>query len=174
MQKVVQPLASLRLTVALFAAAMVLIFAGTLAQTEHGVWRVVESYFRSAVAWIDLGVFVPGSDGEPGPRVPFPGGLLIAGVMIVNLLAAHVARFKATRKRVGVLVLHAGLIVLLGGEFVTAFFADEGLMRIREGESSRFVEDIRKVELAVVDSGGGRAVRAMRSATGWCRCRVGW
>ncbi len=57
---VLKPLASLRLTVWLFAAAMVLIFAGTLAQTGHGVWRVVDSYFRSAIAWIDLGVFVPG------------------------------------------------------------------------------------------------------------------
>ena len=151
MHQALKPFASLRLTVALFVAAMVLIFAGTLAQTEHGVWRVVENYFRSAVAWIDLGVFVPGTGASPGPRVPFPGGLLIAGAMIVNLLAAHAVRFKATRKRVGVLVLHAGLIVLLGGEFVTAFLADEGLMRIREGQSAGFVEDVRSVELAVVD-----------------------
>lgn len=70
--------------------------------------------------------------------------------MIVNLLAAHAVRFKMTRKRLGVVGLHAGLIVLLIGEFVTGMMADEGLMRIDEGGAASFIEDIRSVELAVV------------------------
>ena len=149
MRRLGQMLASLRLTVVLLALAMVLIFVGTIAQTKLGVWQAVDGYFRSWIAMVDPGLFVPMEDAEL--RVPIPGGLSIAAMMIVNLLAAHVIRFKATRKRVGVLVLHAGLIVLLAGEFVTGFMADEGLMAIDEGESSSFVEDVREAELAVID-----------------------
>ncbi|MBX3315729.1 MAG: cytochrome c biogenesis protein CcsA [Phycisphaeraceae bacterium] len=149
MRRFVQMLASLRLTVVLLALAMVLIFIGTIAQTQLGVWQAVDEYFRSWIAMADPGLFVPMEDS--GFRVPIPGGLTIAGLMIINLLAAHVSRFKATRKRVGVLVLHAGLIVLLTGEFVTGFMADEGLMSIDEGSSRSFLEDIREAELAVID-----------------------
>ena len=147
----VQSFASLRLTVALLGAAMVLIFVGTLAQTRLGVWQVVDDYFRSAIAWVDVGLVVPGVDPGSGVVVPLPGGSLIAGLMIANLLAAHAIRFRLAFKRIGVLVLHAGLIVLLAGEFVTGWFANEGLMRIDEGASARFVEDVRAAEFVVVD-----------------------
>ena len=149
MRRLVKPLASLKLTVALFAFAMVLIFVGTIAQTQLGVWQAVDTYFRSWVAMVDPGLLVPNVDTDF--RIPIPGGLSIAAAMIVNLLAAHAVRFKGTRKRMGVLVLHAGLIVLLAGEFVTGFMADEGMMSIDEGASSSFIEDLREAELAVLD-----------------------
>ncbi len=38
--------ASLKLTVALFALAIFIVLAGTLAQTDHGIWTVVSKYFR--------------------------------------------------------------------------------------------------------------------------------
>ena len=149
LKRFVFSLASLRLTVLLLTLAMILIFVGTLAQTQLGVWQAVDTYFRSWVAFIDLGHI---SGVEPrGLGIPFPGGLSIAGLMIVNLIAAHIVRFKATRKRVGIIVLHAGLILLLMGEFVTGFFADEGLMSIGEGQRSAFLEDIREVEIAIID-----------------------
>ena len=85
-----KPIASLRITVALFALGMVLIYAGTLAQREHGIWDVVETYFRSFFVMIPLRhlffVKVPGA-------IPFPGGFLLAAVLLVNLLAAHIIRF---------------------------------------------------------------------------------
>jgi len=152
LSRATRALASLRLTVALFAMAMVLIFAGTLAQATQGVWTVVDSYFRSPLAWIDVQLFVPRSLVTIPGAFPFPGGLAIAGLMMFNLLAAHAIRFKMTRRRTGILLLHAGVIVLLTGEFVTAYFADEGLMHIDEGSSSSYVEDIREAELAFIDS----------------------
>ena len=145
----IKVLASLRLTVTLLAFAMLLIFVGTIAQTRLGVWQAVDTYFRSWIALVDPSIFAPGV--LTGLRVPIPGGLLIAGAMIVNLLAAHTVRFKLRKKRIGVLVLHAGLIVLLAGEFVTGSMAQEGLMSIDEGQSSSYIEDIRDAELAFSD-----------------------
>jgi len=46
-------LASLRLTVVLFAAAIFLVFVGTLAQVDNDVWEVVRhTYFRVWVAHV--------------------------------------------------------------------------------------------------------------------------
>lgn len=55
------PVASLRLTVALFAVSIVLIFAGTLAQVDKDIWEVIGQYFRCWFAWIPFQVFAPPS-----------------------------------------------------------------------------------------------------------------
>ena len=126
--RLLMPLASLKLTVALFAMAIFLVFAGTMAQVDKDIWEVMNQYFRAAFAWIDLQIFFPKSffPGE-APKVPggfwFPGGWLIGGAMGINLLAAHALRFKiqayGARLAAGLAVLALGVlltwIVVLGG-----------------------------------------------------------
>jgi ABC-type transport system involved in cytochrome c biogenesis permease subunit len=147
---VVTALASLRLTVVLFALSIVLVFCGTLAQIDAGIWTVVNTYFRTAYVWIPLQIFFPRTWHMPG-GFPFPGGWLLGGLLLANLLAAHLVRFKLTWKRSGVLILHAGLIVMMLGELVTGLFAVEGNMTILEGKWSNFVETREKTELAIID-----------------------
>src|SRR5438067_1232555 len=158
-QKVLAVLASLRLTVVLFSLALVLIFCGTLAQVDMGIWTAVNQYFRSAYVWIPLQLFVhfgqvffgiPTSAHLPG-SFPFPGGWLIGGLLLVNLLAAHAVRFKVSWKRSGILMLHAGLVVLMLSELITGLFAIEGNMTIEQGGSSNYIEEHRATELALVD-----------------------
>src|SRR5205809_6877087 len=51
-------LASLKITVVLFALSILLIFLGTLAQKDQDVWRVVnDTYFRVWFAEVNLQVF---------------------------------------------------------------------------------------------------------------------
>jgi hypothetical protein len=147
-----KPLASLKLTVVLFAMAMFLIFAGTLAQVEQGTFEAMDNFFRSFYAWIDLQLFVPPSVAEVPGGFPFPGGFVLIGALLINLIAAHSVRFKFNVKRSGILLTHAGLILLLGSELATAGFATEGNMTITEGSYSNFVERMRDFELAVIDS----------------------
>jgi ABC-type transport system involved in cytochrome c biogenesis permease subunit len=287
-KKILAPLASLRLTVALLAMGIFIVFVGTLAQVDQDMWAVLEQYFRTFVAWIPLQVFFPGSFFPSHPIVPggfyFPGGKLIGLMMIVNLLTAHGIRFKpqakgtrllagvavivlgmlmtfvviqsgsnkdgvleaswiswsslwtlfqlllagllvATvftifrieskrrlerallgmaglaiaaflgyflwegtdarlndsamrilwqlmkggfaaamllagcvlvfKKRSGVVLLHAGVLLLMAGEVVVGLYAVEGQMPIEEGQSVNYVQDIRTVELAVIDSSPG-------------------
>src|SRR5262245_20936958 len=129
-------LASLRLTVVLFVFALLLIFFGTLAQIEGGVWTIVSDYFWSYVAWVRFQLLVqfgqvflgfPKTWRVPG-AFPLPGGKLLGGLLLVNLLAAHLVRFKVSWKRSGILMIHAGLIILLLGEAVTREAAVEGNM----------------------------------------------
>ncbi len=146
--------ASLRLTVVLFSLSLFLILAGTLAQVEEGVWSVVARYFRSAFVIIPFQLFVPEKVLRVPGAIPFPGGFTLGIALFVNLLAAHAVRFKFTWKRTGIIISHAGVLLLLVGEFVTGIAADEGNMTIDEGGSSNYIEDIRTTELVVIDPSG--------------------
>ena len=148
--KMLAALASLKLTVVLFALSIFLIFAGTLAQVEMGIWHVMAKYFRSLFVWIPLQIFFPSSMVQVAGSIPFPGGMTIGGLLIWNLVAAHIIRFKFTSKRIGIITLHGGVILLLVGELVTALYAKEGNMTIDEGSYSNFTVDNQRVELAFV------------------------
>ena len=93
-----RPLASLKLTVALFAMAIGLVFIGTLAQAEDGIWTVMRDYFRSFVVIVPFQVLFPRAWFPNWQHVagvfPFPGGLSIGTLMALNLLSAHSVRFK--------------------------------------------------------------------------------
>lgn len=108
LKKMFDALASLRLTVFLFVLAMFLVFSGTLAMRDYGLWVTLSSYFRCWLAWIPLQTFVPFGQvflGLPqtlriSGSFPFPGGWLIGAALLINLLAAHIVRFKiVTLKR---------------------------------------------------------------------------
>jgi hypothetical protein len=158
-KKALWALASLRLTVVLFSLALILVFCGTLAQVEMGIWTAVNEYFRSAYVWIPLQLFVrfgqvffgiPSDAHLPG-SFPFPGGWLIGSILLANLLAAHAVRFKMNWKRSGILMLHSGVIILMLSELITGLFAIEGNMTIEQKGSSNFIEEHRATELAIVD-----------------------
>ncbi len=119
---VLEPLASLKLTVVLFALSIFIILAGTLAQVDKDIWEVIRLYFRAPIAWIEPRIFFPPSFfGEMRPHfpnwlvIPFPGGWMIGAVMAVNLVAAHLVRFqvqaKGARLALGCLVIAVGLIL---------------------------------------------------------------
>lgn len=152
LRAIIRAFASLRLTVALLALAMLLIFVGTLAQVRVGVWEAVNTYFRSPIAWVDPGLFLPRIEVASRFRVPLPGGALVGLLLLLNLLAAHAARFRLTARRLPIIAIHAGLVVLLVSEFMTARLADEGMMSIDEGGTSSYVEDVRSSEMAFIDA----------------------
>jgi hypothetical protein len=150
---ILDAVASLRLTVILFALALVLVFYGTWAQKELGTWTAVNSYFRSMIAYIPLKVLLFYTVDEarlPAITIPYPGGWLLGGLLLANVVAAHIVRFKLNWRRSGVLILHAGLILMMLGELITGLYAIEGHMSIRIGESSNFVEHNDRPELAFV------------------------
>ena len=148
MMKILKPLASLQLTVVLFVLSLVLVFAGTLAQVDNPIWTAVSDYFRSFYVFIPNQVFarfcqtfrwVSPTAQWPG-SFPFPGGWTIGGLMLANLLAAHAVRFKFSTKRIGIISVHAGIILLMLGELITGIFAVEGNMTIEQGGVTNYLE----------------------------------
>ena len=157
--KALQAVASLRVTVVLFALSMVLVFFGTMAMRHDSIHGTMDRYFRSWFVWIEFRLlsdflilfFQADKDWVLPGKCPFPGGYVIGWAMFFNLVAAHTVRFKLTWKRSGIFLLHAGVIVLLAGEFLTGQMAVETNMRVTEGSSSDHTYSLTRVELAVVD-----------------------
>jgi hypothetical protein len=145
--------ASLRITVVLFILAFLLVFYGTWAQVDAGIWTVVNKYFRGwGFTSIPLKlIFMRAFDIPDAYAIPFPRGYTLGALLLLNLLAAHAVRFKLSWKRSGILVLHFGIILMMIGEFIAGNFAIEGRMPIYEGYASDYVESDRATELVVVD-----------------------
>ncbi len=114
---ILKPLASLKLTVVLFAMAIFIVLAGTVAQIDMDVWEVVHRYFRSLIAWIPFQIFFPRTLNIAGGFY-FPGGWLIGAMMGLNLLAAHAVRFKVQTRGAR---LAAGLAVIAAGMALTCW-----------------------------------------------------
>ncbi len=147
--QVVLLVASLRFTVILMALSIGLVFIGTLAQVDEGIWTVVGKYFRSAFVLVPFQIFFPRDIKVPG-AFPYPGGWLIGGVMTLNMTLAYFVRYNHfTWKRTGVYVLHSGLVVMMLSELFTGLYAVEGLMAIDEGSSSNVIVQNRYSELAI-------------------------
>src|SRR5438105_10013140 len=82
----------------------------------------------------------------------FPGGYLIGGMLLLNLLAAHAKRFKFSRKKIGIFVIHAGIVLLILGQFGTDLLSKESAMRLYEGQTSNYSEAFRENELVIIDT----------------------
>lgn len=132
----VRSLASLKLTVSLFAFAIFIVYVGTVAQQEADIWQVVRQYFHAWVMWVDVNLlfpkaFFPFVPHLSVPLFPAPGGLTIGTLMAVNLLAAHGARFtiqaRGMRLWLGLVVMFVGIavgvVIIWAGHSSTGFQA---------------------------------------------------
>jgi hypothetical protein len=151
MKALLQFFASLRLTVVLLALSMVLIFFGTLAQVETGIWKTQKDYFESVLAiWAYPEAWIA-YDQLYWLRIPMPGGYLLGGMLLINLVAAHVTRFTLTAKKAGIFLIHIGLILLLISELLTDVLSEESQMPVDEGASSNYSQEYRDNELVLID-----------------------
>ncbi len=148
---------SLRLTVVLLGLCMILIFAATLLQVEQGIHEVQLRYFRAWIAWFDV---APGGKHFP---IPFPGGMLLGTLLLLNLLAAHIRRFKLRWEKAGMILVHSGIVLMLLGELFTAVLSVESQMRLDEGQTSNYSVSPRETELVVIgtDGSGSETVNAI-------------
>jgi hypothetical protein len=133
---------SLKLTVALLACGLVLVFVATLAQVDLGIYTIQKEFFHSFIAIWHVGSLY----------IPLPGGYLVGGLLLINLLAAQIYRLKLDSKKIGIWLTHAGLIVLLIGELLAGLLQEDYSMTIVEGETKNYSESFHDNELAVVDA----------------------
>jgi hypothetical protein len=144
LDRLVKFFASLRLTVVCLALGMVLIFTGTLAQVHLGLYKAQNEFFRS--------FFVFWQPEHFAWKIPvLPGGYLLGGVLLINLVSAHWVRFALTRSKAGIWMVHVGLILLLVGQLLTDLLAQESTLHLRVGEARNYSESERAFELVVSD-----------------------
>jgi hypothetical protein len=131
---------SLRLTVACLAIGLVLVFFGTLAQVDEGLWNAQTRWFRSFFIWW-------GPQGSALHIPIFPGGYLLGCVLMLNLLAAHYKRFTWSVRKIGIQLTHLGVVVLLAGQLITDRFATESMLSLHVGQTKNYSEAARQNEL---------------------------
>lgn len=129
-------MASLQVTVIGLLLLFVLTSLGTWYQVEHGLYAAQVRFFHSWIIWL-------------GGFFPFPGTQLVMWVLFFNLFAAAKVHFIYKWKRVGILIQHFGLIILLVGSFYTYHYAEESFLTIAEGGKSNVSSAYSDWELAV-------------------------
>src|SRR5262245_21767555 len=147
LNRLIKIFTSLRLTVVLLAFGILLVFIGTVAQADEGLYQAQARYFKH---WYVFGFSFWGHH----IPLPLPGGYLLGTALLINLMAAHLARFKWAWSKAGILLTHAGVILLLVGQLTTDIFSYETQLRFVEGESKCYSESYRDYELAFVSDGG--------------------
>ncbi len=136
---------SVKLAVVLLALGLILVFWGTVAQVKLGLYMAQDEFFRS--------LFIYWKPEGSGLKIPiFPGGYLVGGLLLINLFAAHLRYYRSGLKRLGIAMIHLGVVLLLLGQFMTDMLSVESHMSIREGQSSNYSESGSRWELAIIDT----------------------
>jgi len=134
--KLLKAVASLKLTVVCLIILAVLVVWGTVYQADHGLYQAQQKFFHS---WFFL-LF---------GFIPFPGTVLIMFILFFNLVAVLFFRIGFKLAKIGNLITHLGLIVLLVGGFFTFYYSQESTLTLKEGETGNMSSSNRLWELAV-------------------------
>ena len=140
MKKILHFLGSYKLSVVILFFLMAIVFLGTLAQTEHGIYEIQKKYFESIFVWHWLGNYIP---------LPLPGGGLLMVLLLLNLFIGGVLLAPKSIKKPGMLIAHGGVILLILGGFWGEFWGSYGQISLFEGETKRTFEDPRKWEIYI-------------------------
>jgi hypothetical protein len=135
---------SLKLTVACLVVGCVLVFWGTIAQVHLGLYRAQNEFFRS--------FFIYWHPANSGFKIPFfPGGYFLGTTLLINLLAAHLRFYQPGKKKIGIMLIHLGVVLLLVGQMLTDALSQESALHLRIGQTRNYSEAQRDYELAVTD-----------------------
>ena len=135
---------SLKLTVACLVLGCVIVFWGTIAQVHLGLYKAQNEFFRS--------FFVYWTPASSGFHVPiFPGGYFIGTVLLINLFVAHFRYYQPGKRKIGIMLIHLGVVLLLVGQMLTDFLSRESNLHLRIGQTKNYSEADRAFELAVLD-----------------------
>ena len=120
-------LASLKLTVALLLALAVVLSAGTVLESMKGTEAARAVYYA-------------------------PWFFALQGLFALNVALALVERWPRNRWRIGFVLTHGAMLIILAGAVATALFKVEGQMPLWEGQDTNLVflasdEDVPPYEL---------------------------
>lgn len=135
-------IASLKLTVVCLVLLAVLIVWGTVYQADHGLYQAQHKFFYS---WVFLAFGF----------IPFPGTVLVMYVLFFNLVFALIFRIRFRLAKIGNIITHLGIIVLLVGGFFTFYYSEESSLMLKEGETKNMSSSRLLWELAIWENKAG-------------------
>ncbi len=129
-------MASVKIILACLVWLFILVFWGTVAQVDQGLYaaqkRFFYSYFFTVFGFI-----------------PLPGGQLTLWIMFINLVCAGLVHFVYKWSQIGILVIHLGLLSYFVAAFVTFHGIEESNLSLPEGEGSNVSSSYNEWELSI-------------------------
>lgn len=149
-----QFLSSIRLTLFLLGTSVLLIFFGTLDQVEYGIYFTQQKYFEHVfVVWQYPEQWL-GGEALQWLHLPLPGGYFLGPLLIINLACAHFRYFRPSWKKVGIPLVHGGVVLLLVGQLWTQLQQVEYFLWLGEGDRKSYVEAFHYDEFVLIDKSG--------------------
>ncbi len=118
-----------------------LIFFGTLYQADHGLFEAQKRFFGYGFVLI-------------GGFFPLPGASLVIWILSIQLAVMMTVQLAWRLNRVGLWIVHLGIMALLVGGFITQMLAVESQLTLAEGETGHFTTAYHEFELAFWESRG--------------------
>ncbi|MCH6256420.1 hypothetical protein MLD52_07660 [Puniceicoccaceae bacterium K14] len=137
-------LGSSKVTIACFFAAAILLLLMSIAQIENGPKGAAEEFaYNTFLYWSPNGVDL---------TIPyFPGGYLIAAVLVINLLCAIFFKIKRNGLSIGLCLIYLSVIILIVGDFFSHRNRYSSTINLRQGKQVEYTESSDKFELAIKD-----------------------
>ena len=128
---VLHPAITLTCLLLLFA----LIFFGTLYQADHGLFEAQKKFFGYGIVLV-------------GGYFPLPAASLVIWVLSIQLSVMMSLHLAWKLNKIGLWIVHAGIMALLVGGFITQMLAVESQLTLAEGETGHFTTAYHEHELA--------------------------
>jgi hypothetical protein len=100
---------------------MILVFIGTVAQKDMGLYDAQKMFFSSFIFYLY--------------GVPLPGGYTVLIAIGLNLFCNLVFNTQWKFEKSGIIIMHVSILVLLVGGVITGLTMKEGFIPLREGET---------------------------------------
>lgn len=145
--KALDVLSGFGIAVVVLVFLTLIVWLGTLAQVDKGLFEVQKEYFESfgLIYWFHIGELPIG--------VPLPGGYLLMLVLFINMTCALILRMRKDRRRIGMLVVHSSVLFLLVASWVSFRYKTEGNMMLWPGERSALYRSYNNWSIEVKELG---------------------
>ena len=138
MKKTLYVLSSFGLACVLLACMFLLTIFGTVYQVGNGLYEAKQVFFSSWFLWVK---------GIPY----FPGGLTCMSLLSLNMFLGGFWRMKISKRNFGVVVIHIGVAFMLLAGLIKLATAEEGKLRLFEGERANYFDSFYLWEVAIWD-----------------------
>lgn len=144
--------ASLRLTVWLLLASLLLVFFGTLDQVELGVRGAQIKYFENVFTTWGYPATWPLGTWLHVVYLPIAGGYLLGPLLVLNLACAHFRHFRPRWSIGGIALIHLGILLLIFSQLTTQLIQRESYIWFEEGQSTSHLTSFDQDELVLIDT----------------------
>ena len=127
---------SVKLAVVLLLALFAITLIGTLYQADFGLYAAQQRYFYQWFFW-GFGF------------LPLPAAKTLLVLFSINLACAAYSRYKFRLSKLGIVLIHYGILFLMIGAVISHYLGQESFISLKEGDKTTFSEDYYVSELVI-------------------------